>query len=161
MAAAIASFARSKSPGSHALTIKLYSQYSETLLPQLLTLYTHLFETFTLLTSMREVVIVLIPKPGKDLGIPKSYRPISLLQVDIKILAKILALLLNQVILTLVHKDQAGFMPGSNTLFYLRKLFMNIQAHHDNIGERVVVSGYNQGVQFDSVEMPFTLWLWP
>lgn len=75
---------------------------------------------------MREATIVLLPKPGKDPGYPESYRPISLLQVDIKILAKILSLRLNQVILSLIHADQAGFMPGRNTSFNLHKLYINL-----------------------------------
>lgn len=99
---------------------------------------------------------MLIPKSGKDLGLPESYRPFSLLQVDIKILAKILALRLNQVILSLMHEDQAGFMPGRNTSFNLRKLFINIQAHHNNVGERVVVT-LDTAKAFDSVEWNY-LW---
>lgn len=50
---------------------------------------------------MKEASIALISKPGKDPSLPESYRPISLLQLDIKILAKVLALRLNNVILTL------------------------------------------------------------
>lgn len=64
----------------------------DVIIPKLLKLYNHLLETFTLAPSMREATIILLPKPGKDLGYPESYRPISLLQVDIKILAKILSL---------------------------------------------------------------------
>lgn len=102
---AIASFARSKSPGSDALLVEFYLQYSEILTPKLLALYNYAFESFELPPSMREAIIVLIPKPGKDPGQPASYRPISILHVDIKILAKVLALCLNQVILTLIHTD--------------------------------------------------------
>lgn len=62
---------------------------------------------------MREAIIVLIPKPGKDPAYPESYRCISLLRVDIKILAKALTLCLNQVILNMIHADQAsGGDPG-------------------------------------------------
>lgn len=105
IATAMASYARFKSPGSNGLPIEFYSQFSELITPKLLTLYNHLFEPFTLAPSMREATIVLLPKPGKDPGYPESYRPISLLQVDIKILAKILSLRLNQVILSLMHAD--------------------------------------------------------
>lgn len=119
--AAVASFARSKSPGSDGLPIEFYSQFSEVLIPKLLKLYNHLFETFTLAPSMREATIILLPKPGKDPGYPESYRPISLLQVDIKIFAKVLSIRLNQVILSLIHDEQVVFMPGRNTSFNLRK----------------------------------------
>lgn len=60
---------------------------------------------------MGEALIVLIPKPGKDPLYPESYHPISLLQLDVKILAKILALRLNKVVLGLVHADQTDSCP--------------------------------------------------
>lgn len=70
-------------------------------------LFSHIFKSGSLPSSMNKAYIVLIPKPGKNLELPESYRPISLLQLDIKILAKILAVRLNKVILTLIHPDQA------------------------------------------------------
>ena len=72
IAAAIASFARSKAPGSDGLPIEFYAQYSKILTPKLLALYNHLFDNSTLPPSMREAVIILIPKPGKDPGLPES-----------------------------------------------------------------------------------------
>lgn len=100
---------------------------------------------------MSEAQIVVIPKSGKDPKYPEAYRPISLLQVDIKILAKILASPLNQVILSLIHPDQTGFMPGKNTAMNICRLFMNIQGSHNEIGSRVVVA-LDAAKAFDSVE---------
>ena len=50
-----------------------------------------------------EATITIIPKEGKDSTLCSSYRPISLLNSDIKIFAKILAG---------IHADQVGFIPG-------------------------------------------------
>lgn len=63
--------------------------------------------------SMGEAVIIVIPKPGKDPSLCSFYWPISLLNVDVKILAKVLANRLNTVIThlsTLTKRDlcQAG-----------------------------------------------------
>lgn len=156
VAMVIASFHRSMAPGSDGLPVEFYVQYSELLTPKLLALYNHLCDTFTLPPSMREATIVLIPKPGKDPGFLESYRPISLLQVDIKILAKVLALRLNQVILSLIHADQAGFMPGCNTSFNLRRLYINLQTVHTDVGSRVVVT-LDTAKAFDSIEWQY-LW---
>lgn len=142
IAEAIAAFPRSKSPGSDGLRLHK--------------LYNHIFETSTLPASMREATIVLIAKPGKDPHHPEAYRPISLLQVDVKILAKILATCLNTVILSLIHEDQAGFMPGRNTSFNLRRLFINLQTQHDNTGTRMIVA-LDTVKAFDSVEWTY-LW---
>lgn len=56
------------------------------LIPRLLALYQAIVEATALPESMCEAIMILIPKPGKDPHLPESYRPISLLQTDIKIL---------------------------------------------------------------------------
>lgn len=65
-----------------------------------------LFSTLTSLESlpesMKEAVIVLIPNPGKDLKECASYRPVSLLNVDAKTFAKLLAGCLSTVIEDLI-----------------------------------------------------------
>lgn len=133
------------------LPLEFYVTYSDILIPKLKVLYQSIFDQNLLSESMQEAQIIVLPKPGKDPHVPESYRPISLLQVDIKILAKILASRLNTVILTLIHADQTGFMPGKNTAMNIRRLYMNIQAHHDNSGTRVVVA-LDTAKAFDSVE---------
>lgn len=97
-----------------------------------------------------------LPKPGKDLRLPESYRPISLLQVDVKILAKVLANRLNKVMLSLIHGDQAGFMPGRNTSFNLRCLFINLPTLHNSTGSRIIVA-LNTAKAFEAVEWGY-LW---
>lgn len=84
--------------------------------------------------------------PGDD-----GYRQISLLQSEIKILAKVLALLLNKVISTIIHPDQSGFMPQKSTAVNLCWLFLNIQAKADNVGTRTLLS-LDAAKAFDSVE---------
>lgn len=53
----------------------------------------------------------MLPKPHADDTICMNYRPISLLNLDIKLLAKILASRLNNFIGNLIHRDQMGFIP--------------------------------------------------
>lgn len=56
--------------------------------------------------------ISMIPKPNTDDTSWANYRPISILNIDIKILAKILSSRLNPIIGSLIHKDQTGFIPS-------------------------------------------------
>ena len=61
--------------------------------------------------SQCRVVITLIPKKGKNIKNILNWRPISLLNVDYKILTKILATRIKGVLRTIIHPDQKGFVP--------------------------------------------------
>lgn len=56
--------------------------------------------------------ISMIPKPNSDDTSWSNYRPISILKLDVKLLAKVLLIRLNLIIGTLIHKDQPGFIPA-------------------------------------------------
>uniref|UniRef100_A0A8C5Q8T9 Reverse transcriptase domain-containing protein n=1 Tax=Leptobrachium leishanense TaxID=445787 RepID=A0A8C5Q8T9_9ANUR len=71
--------------------------------------------------------IVVIPKPGKDPAVCPSYRPISLINVDMKIYAKILANRLGRYIAEIVHPDQVGFVPGREAPDNIRRALNLIQ----------------------------------
>lgn len=56
--------------------------------------------------------ICMMPKPNSDSTSFLNYRPNSLLNLDIKILAKIITIRLNKIIGNLIHRDQVGFIPN-------------------------------------------------
>lgn len=153
---AVAALQNNKSPGVDGLPLEIFKEYSEILLPELLAVYRAALEEGRLPDSMRQANIVVILKPGKDPLMVDSYRPISLLTADIKILAKILAQRLIRVITDLIHGDQSGFIPAKSTAINLRRLFLNLQLVPDNVGERAILS-LDAAKAFDSVEWSF-LW---
>ena len=49
---------------------------------------------------------------GKDKTFLKNWRPISLINVDAKIVSKCLALIIRNVISSLIHSDQTAYVTG-------------------------------------------------
>ncbi|KAJ1151454.1 hypothetical protein NDU88_004234 [Pleurodeles waltl] len=62
--------------------------------------------------SMREGLIAMIPKSEAAASDPAAYRPITMINLDVKVLAKILAVRLANELSHLIHSDQCGFVLG-------------------------------------------------
>ena len=99
-------------------------------MPILLKLFQKITEEGTLPNSFYKATITLILKPDKDITKKENYRLITLMDINAKILNKILANRIQQHIKKLIYHDQVGFISRIQGFFNICKSFSVI--HHIN-----------------------------
>ena len=84
--AVIKNLPTNKIPGLDGFSGKFHQTFQEEITPLLLKLLHKIQEEGRLPTSFHGASIILIPKPDKDTTKKENYRPISLMNIDTKIL---------------------------------------------------------------------------
>ncbi|KAL3162558.1 hypothetical protein ABBQ32_010210 [Trebouxia sp. C0010 RCD-2024] len=124
---ALKASARGKKPGSDGLPYEFYTQFWDLLGPALLAVLQESFQTGpSLPASMTQGVITLLYKGKGSRSSLDSYRPITLLNSDYKLLAKALATRFGPALQHVVDSTQTAFVPGrwigDNVLCHLEEV---------------------------------------
>ena len=99
-----------KSPGNDGLTKEFYETFWNEIKNPFINSIMEAGEKKKLNTSHRQAVIRLIEKKEKDKRFIKNWRPISILNVDYKIIAKALATRLKETLLKLISFQQTAYV---------------------------------------------------
>lgn len=151
---AINSLQSGKSPGPDGYPVEFFKIMNDKISPYLLKAINTSFHASKLPNYMNIANITVIHKKEKDPEECSSYRPISLLNVDLKVLAKILAKRLEHVIPDIIDPDQTGFIKGRHSYCNTRRLF-NIICHlNRNLTPGILVA-MDAEKAFDRVEWSY------
>ena len=101
-----------KTPGNDGLSKEFYMTFWNSVKEVLIDSLNYSFDNGQLSTTQRQVVITLLEKPDKDIRLIENWRPISLLNVDVKICSKALTNRLKVFLPKLIHPNQAAFVEG-------------------------------------------------
>ena len=119
---ALKTFDRNKAPGNDGLTVEFYLAFWPLLETCLVDSLNFSHEHGQLSNSQKQAMITLLEKKGKDKRYIEKWRPISLINVEVKIASEALAKRLEPILPEIVHHNQNGFIKGKSIFDALRTI---------------------------------------
>ena len=153
VAKALKKMPNNKSPGQDGIPIEFYKIYWHLLGDDLLDVFKAGLEDKCLSYTQYLAVIILLYKKGDRADI-RNWRPISLLNLDYKILSKVFAERLKLVLHEIISNEQKGCIPGrfiGDNIRHIDDLLFEIE----NQSENSIILMLDQEKAFDRVE-----WHW-
>ena len=151
---ALNTFKDSKTPGNDGIPAEFYKKFWHLVGTYITDFLNFAFEHGELSTSHRQAVITLIEKKDKIRQKIQNWRPISLLNVDLKIGTKALALRLQDVLPYVIDDDQTGFVRG-RTIFDSIKIIQDLMDLTKKFKLEGILLFIDFEKAFDSIEWSF------
>lgn len=143
-----------KSPGPDGFTVEFFLHFWDLLGPLLFRISEACLADGQLCESMKGTVTRLIYKKRGDIKNLKNWRPISLLNVDYKILSKVITLRLSCVLHRIIDSDQTCSVPG-RSIFSNVHLIRDILDYIEHTDETAILVSLDQEKAFDRVNRSF------
>jgi hypothetical protein len=145
-----------KSPRPDGISAEFYQIFKD-LIPIFLKLFHKIETDGTLCNSFYEATITLIPKPHKDPTKKVNFRPISLMNINAKILNKTLANRIQEHNKMIIHHDQEGFITEMQGWFNIWKS-VNVINYINKLKDKnhINISLYAEKA-FDRIQHPFMI----
>ena len=152
---AIGNMKLNKSPGLDGLTVEFYRAFWGKLKIVLTDIYNKSYNEALMSYSQRSSILSLLFKKGDPLCLD-NYRPISLLNVDLKLISHVLAQRLKKVLPKIINVDQTGYVKNRFVGFNLRQI-QDIIDYADiyKIEGAIIFVDFTKA--FDSLERNFML----
>ena len=153
---ALMNMKKGKTPGSNGFTADFFKHFWDLLGDFLFRAWKERFKTNKNINSHNESIVTLIPKAGASHDAPKGWRPISLLNVDFKIISAAVANRLKKVMSNIIAPSQTAYIQGRFIGENSRLTYDVIE--HLNCEERSgIVTGIDFEAAFDTVSWEFLL----
>lgn len=131
-----------KSPGLDSLPTEVYKAIPE-LVDGALEMWNHTLQTGELSTMAITGKLVIIHKKGNKEDL-KNYRPLTLMNTDYKIIAKVLANRLKESIREVVGSHQTGFIKGRNIKYNVVEAYLAIKHRSRNSANAIILLDFKK-----------------
>ena len=147
-------FESNKSPGNDGLTIEFYRAFWHVLGSVMVDSLNYSYDYGELSNSQKEAIITLIEKKDKDKRHLSNWRPISLINVDVKIGSKAIAKRLENVLPNIIHHNQCAYVKG-RTIFDAVRTIEDVMEFSEryNIEGKMICIDFKKA--FDTVSRDF------
>ena len=152
----LSTFSNDKTRGNDGLTVEFYKFFWSEIGTLLVDSLNYAYFHGQLSNSQKQAVITLIEKKDKDRRWIKNWRPISLVNVDVKIGSKAIAKRLETVLPHIIHYDQNAFVKG-RTLFDAARTISDVMEFTKMRDYKGIMTAIDFEKAFDSLNWNFLL----
>ena len=145
-----------KSPGDDSITKEFYIKFWDAVKEPLCASIEQFLIAGELSTSQKQAIIKLVEKKDRDKRFIKNWQPILLLNVDIKLISKVLASRLKSVISSIVNENQVAYV-NNRFISESSRLISDILEITNSLGIEGILMTVDIEKAFDSIDHSFLI----